>query len=126
MWYAVETVFIDGELFGSKCVFVDGDTSALGHCYASHSEEPGNRCERFFDNRIERHIDWFESEELAKRFCAGEITYVHHYETYYKAALKSTLQRFIKREIVEVGNGILPYRGVYEKHPLNHAPYWCR
>lgn len=111
MWYAVETVLIDNELFGSQCVFLDGDTGPVGHCYADHSEEPMNSCKRFFNDRIEIHTDWFESEELAKQFCRGEITYIHYYKDY----------DFLKREIVKVDekSGIYPYRGIGKIHPVN-------
>ena len=78
------------------------------------------------DNRIEIHFDWFE--KLAKDFCDGKITYIHHYEAYYKKSIKSTLRRFSRREIVNVDeqNGILPYRGINKDHMLDFKPYWCR
>lgn len=128
MWYAVETVFIDGKLFDSRCLFIEGDTSPAGHCYAGLDEEPINRCEKRFNNRIEIHTDWFESEKLAKYFCDGKITYIHHYDAYYKRSIKSTLRKFSKREIVEVdeNSGILPHRGIYKEHMLDYQPYWCR
>lgn len=128
MWYAVETAFVDGKHFGSKCVFSEGDLSPVGHCYAGLNEEPLNSCEKKFDNRIEIHFDWFESEKLAKDFCDGKITYIHHYEAYYKKSIKSTLRRFSRREIVNVDeqNGILPYRGIYKDHMLDFKPHWCR
>lgn len=126
MWYAVETVFIDGKLFDSRCVFKEGDTSPLGHCFAGLDEEHMNRCEKKFGDRIEIHTDWFESEELAKKFRDGEITYVHTYDAYYKQSIKSTLRRFVKREIVEVSpnRGYYPCRGVYRENMLDYKPSW--
>lgn len=125
MWYAVETVFIDGEFFGSKCF----DYNRCGVCYSKDSE-PNNMCERKFDDRIEIHTDWFETVELAEAFKNGEITYMHHYDSYYNKGLKSTFTRFTKREIVKVDtdNGILSHRGIYKKHPVdcNYTPYWAR
>lgn len=128
MWFATETVFIDGNLFGSRCIFKKGDTSTVGHCYCSHNEEPRNSCTMEFDNRIEIHTDWFESEELAGQFVEGKVTFVHHYDAYYKPALKSTLTKFRKREIVPVdeGKGLYPHRGVYQRHMLTEKPYWVR
>ena len=126
MWYATETAFIDGKLFGTRCLFKEGDTSAVGHCYCSHNEEPMNEVKYEFGNRIEIHTDWFESEELAKSFCEGKITYKHIYDTYYKPSIRSTLSNFRKREIIEVKDGIEPYRGIYEKNPLDYEPYWAR
>lgn len=127
MWYAVETVFIDGVFFGSRCCFTDGDTSPVGHCYAEHSEEPRNSCKKEFGDRIEIHLDWFESEELAKDFRDGKITYVHHYDAYYKAATGSTLTKFKSREVVPVDaeNGLYAHCGAYKKHMLDYKPYWA-
>lgn len=128
MWYATETVFIDGKLFASRCCFTDGDKSVVGHCYESLDAQPMNRCEKHFDNRIEIHTDWFESEELAHKFCDGLITYKHIYDTYYDKSIKSTLSKFKKREIVEVDekNEIYPHKGIYEMNPLDYKPYWVR
>jgi hypothetical protein len=128
MWFATETVFIDGKLFGSRCIFIKDDTSPVGHCYCSHDEEPRNSCKIEFDNRIEIHTDWFESEELAEQFVEGKVTYIHHYDAYYKAAIKSTLTRFRRREIAPVDeeNGLYAHRGVYKKHMLTEKPYWVR
>ena len=114
MWYAVETVFIDGALFGSRCCFTEGDTGPAGHCYTDHSEEPCNSCKREFGDRIEIHLDWFESEELAKAFCDGKVTYVHTYDAYYNAAIRSTLTKFKSREVVPVDDekGFFAHRGV--------------
>ena len=47
------------------------------------------------DNRIEIHFDWFESEKLAKDFCDGKITYIHHYEAYYKKSINDMLENDI-------------------------------
>lgn len=126
MWYAVETVFIDGKLFGSKCAFIDGDSSPVGHCYADLTEEPMNQCNSEFDGRIEIHLDWFESEKLAKDFCNGKITYIHYYDGYFENSIKTTLTRFRKREIIPVNEneGILPYRGIYKTDMLDYKPYW--
>lgn len=126
MWYATETVFIDGKLFGSMCLFTKGDTSAAGHCYRPHDEEPMNSCKKEFDNRIEIHTDWFESEELAEQFMEGKVTYIHHYDAYYKPAINSTLTKFHNREIVPVDEekGLYPHRGVYQRHMLTEKPYW--
>lgn len=126
MWYAVETVFIDGKLFGSKCCFKKGDKSSVGHCYADLKEEPRNSCKREFDNRIEIHTDWFESEELAEAFCNGKITYIHYYDTYYRRDIKSTMSRFAKREIVNVDEEHAAHRGMYIKNELEYRPYWAR
>lgn len=126
MWYCVVTVFIDGKFFDSRCAFKDGDTSPVGHCFAPLYEEPRNSCKKEFFGRIEIHSDWFESEDLAKRFQAGEITYKHIYDAWYKPSIKSTLTHFIKREIVEVNESqsILPYRGIYEQKVSEVKPYW--
>lgn len=126
MWYAVETVFIDGELFGSRCCFTEGDTSPVGHCYARSDEEPRNGSKKEFDDRIEINLDWFESEEIAKDFRDGKITYVHMYDAYYNAAIKSTLKQFKSREIVAVNprDGFLSHRGVYKSVLLDYKPYW--
>lgn len=128
MWYAVETAFVDGQLLASECVFQEGDTSPLGHCYASLSEEPMNMCEKKFFDRLEIHTDWFESEELAKQFSEGKITYVHHYDAYYSPGIRSTRTRFTKREIVAVDEekGYFPYRGVRQLHKLDYRPWWAR
>ena len=76
MWYAVETAFVDGQLLGSQCCFVDGDEqSPVGHCYADRNEEPHNSCQKEFNDRIEIHVDWFETEELAHAFCDGRYEY---------------------------------------------------
>lgn len=126
MWYAVETVFIDGKLFGSQCLF-DEDDAVKGCCYCSHNEEPMNSSHTEFGGRIEIHCDWFETKELAMRFQDGEITYKHIYEAYYKPSIKSTLTQFVKREIVELcgNNGALAHRGIYEKVLLDYMPYWA-
>ena len=128
MWYAVETAFVDGQLLGSECVFKEGDTSLLGHCLADLSEEPHNSCEKKFFGRLEIHTDWFESEELAKQFKEGKITYIHHYEAYYKRSINSTLRRFLRREIVEVdeAKGYLPYEGIYMDHQIDYEPWWVK
>lgn len=129
MWFATETVFIDGNLFGSRCIFKKGDTSPLGHCYCKpHDVEPMNRCTLEFDNRIEIRTDWFESEELAEQFVEGKITFIHHYDAYYKPAINSTLTKFRNREIVPVDEekGLCAHRGVYKKHMLEQKPYWVR
>lgn len=109
MWYGVETVFVDGKLF---------DTYYGGVCYAGNEEEPMNSCKRECKNRIEIHQDWFENENLAKDFCSGKITYVHHYVARYKKSIRSTLKEFVRREIVPVDEekGILPHRGIYMVH----------
>ena len=127
MWYAVETVFIDGELFGSRCCFIEGDTSPIGHCYEGHDVEPRNSSKKEFDGRIEINLDWFESEETAKDFRDGKVTYVHMYDAYYKTNIKSTLRKFRSREIVAVNpsNGFLPHRGVYKYIMLDYEPYWA-
>ena len=85
------------------------------------------REKKFFD-RMEIYTDWFESEELAKQFKKGKITYIHHYEAYYKCSVNSTLRRFSRREIVEVdeAKGYIPYKGVYMDHQINYEPYWAR
>lgn len=128
MWYAVETAFIDGKFFGSHCLFIDGDTSPMGHCYASIDEEPMNSCEKKYNNRIEIHTDWFESEDLAKSFRDGKITYIHYYDAYYDKSVKTTFTRFRKRKIVsiDVENGIYPYKGIYTKTMLDYKPSWCK
>ena len=125
MWYAVETVFIDGHFWNSRCLFHDGDTNPTGHCYCNHDEEPGNSCKKVFDGRIEIHLDWFETEELAHDFCDGKITYKHIYNTYYKESIKSNLSQFSKREIIDVDveKGVLPHRGIYETNKLDDRPY---
>lgn len=127
MWYGVETVFIDGVLFGSRCCFEDGDTGPEGHCFASLDEEPGNSCKKEFDDRIEIHLDWFESEQLAKDFQSGKITYEHVYDTYYKESIKSTLSRFRERKIIQVDieKGIFPHRGICTKNQLTNKPFWA-
>lgn len=129
MWYAVETVFIDNKFFGSRLVFTPGDTRQIapGHCLESHEVEPGNRCKKEFGDRIEIHLDWFETEELALQFSNGLITYKHTYEKYFDHSIKSTLSHFIKREIIKVdkSKGILPYKGLYEFIKLKNRPYWA-
>lgn len=128
LWYAVETVFIDGKLFGSRCCFTKGSKGHAGHCYQSHDVEPMNSCKREFDDRIEIHTDWFESEELAEQFMEGKVTYIHHYDAYYKPAIRSTLTKFKSREVVPVDeeNGLYAHRGVYKQHMLAEKPYWVR
>lgn len=126
MWYAVETVFIDGKFFGSECCFIKGNNSSIGHCYASLTEEPMNSCKREFNNRIEIHTDWFESEELAEAFCKGEITYVHYYDTYYRNDIKSTMSHFTKREIVKADEEHVAHKGLYIKNELDYMPYWAK
>lgn len=119
MWYAVETAFIDGEHLGSYCVFQDGDTGPVGHCY-SKEKYPINMCEKKFNDRIEIHVDWFESEELAHQFSEGKITYCHIFETW------KGRQRFIRREILKADQrkGILPYRGIQKVYELKERPWW--
>ncbi len=128
MWYAVETVFINGKFFDSKCVFTDDENSPVGHCYCSMDEEPMNRRKTEFGGKIEIHLDWFESKELAKKFCDGEITYMHVYDAYYKKSIKSTLRRFKERKIVKVdpNTGVFPCRGIYKDVLLEHKPFWVR
>lgn len=123
MWYAVETVFIDGKLFDIHGFDYD---KKHGITYAEHNEEPMNRVKSECNNRIKIHTDWFETKELAEKFINGEITYVHYYDTYYKKSINSTLKKFSKREIVKVDivNGILPYNGIYKHIPLDHKPSW--
>ncbi len=125
MWYAVETVFIDGQLFDSHCFDYGKKT---GICHAGDWEEPLNSCKKECLDRIEIHTDWFESEELAEDFKNGKITFIHHYDAYYKKSINSTLTKFTKREIVkvDVSKGIFPHKGIYEKHPLDYKPYWVR
>ena len=115
MWYAVETAFVDGRLLGSECVFQKGDESPVGRCYYDERAEPVNSCEKKFGDRIEIHVDWFESEELAEKFREGLITYRHIYDAYYDNAVKSTRRRFRRREIVDVdpSKGIYPHKGVF-------------
>lgn len=128
MWYAVETAFIDGRFFGSRCLFVDGDeTSSVGHCFAN-DHEPVNQCQKEFGDRIELHTDWFESEELAHAFCDGNITYIHHYEAYYDKSIKTSRRRFLKREIVTVDEekGLFSHRGIYKDHLTEECPWWLR
>ena len=84
MWYAVETVFIDGKLFDSRRFDYDKN---YGVCRCQHDEEPMNGTKREFGNRIEIHTDWFETEELAEKFYNGEITYIHYYDVYYNNSL---------------------------------------
>ena len=76
MLYAVQTVFIDGKLFGSECMFEENGGGMKGCCDhpPPHSEEPMNSCEGKFFNRIRIYTDWFETPELARRFRDGEIT----------------------------------------------------
>lgn len=129
MWYAVETAFVDGKVFGSRCLFVDGDeTSPMGHCFVDDCEKPFNQCQKEFGGRIEIHTDWFESEELAHAFCDGKITYIHHYEAYYDKPIRTTRRRFLKREIVKIDKeqGIFPYRGIYKDHITEDYPWWLR
>lgn len=128
MWYCVETVFIDGKLFGSRCCFDEDDRSPVGKCYAAETEEPHNSRKEEFGGRIEIHLDWFESRELATDFRDGKITYVHTYESYYKKSINSTLRKFSQRKIVDVceEKGILPHRGIYTDIPINYKPYWVR
>lgn len=119
MWYGVEITYVDGKFFDGYCG---------GICYAEHNEEPMNSCKHLCNNRIEIHVDWFETQELAQKFLDGEITYIHHYESYYKASIKSTLRHFVKREIVDVNEekGYFKHKGVYQDHPLDFKPYWVR
>lgn len=126
MWYAVETAFIDGKWFGSRCLFDKGSSNLKGHCYSSHNVEPMNQCQKLFDNRIEIHTDWFESEQLAEDFVAGKITYQHTYHTWYNPSIKSTLKQFIKREIISVDEKIgFPRKGRCEYIPQKHKPNWA-
>ncbi len=125
-WYAVMTAFIDGKLLESRCCFINGD-SMVGCQIASHSEQPMNQsCKEFF-GRIEINTDWFETPELARAFSEGKITYIHYYDAYYKASIKSTLTQYRSRELVEVceENGIMPYRGIHKYHKLKTKPYWA-
>ena len=121
MWYGVETAFIDGNCLVSYCLFQDGDTSPVGHCY-SEDEYPVNICEKHFNDRIKIHVDWFESEELAHQFCEGKITYRHTFEKW------KGRQWFVKREILEIdpGKGILPYQGIQKIQELKEKPWWVR
>lgn len=125
MWYAVETVFIDGELFDIHGFDYD---KRHGITYAEHDEEPMNKTKRECSDRIEIHTDWFETKELAKGFIDGKITYVHYYDAYYDKSINSTLKKFSKRKIVKVDidNGILPYKGIYKNVMLDYKPYWVR
>ncbi len=126
-WYAVETAFVDGELLDSKCCFVEDGSSIVGVQIASHTEAPQNFCRKEFCDRIEIHTDWFETKELAKAFSEGKITYIHHFDAYYKASIKSTLRHYRSRELVEVceEKGIMPYRGIYKDHMLDYKPHWA-
>ncbi len=126
-WYAVATAFVDRELLGSKCCFVEDGSNIQGIQIASHTEEPHNSCKSEFFDRIEIHTDWFETMELAKAFSEGRITYIQHYDAYYKASIKSTLRHYRSREIVEVceEKGIMPYKGIYKDHMLDYKPYWA-
>ena len=120
MWYGVETVFVDGKLFDSYCV---------GKSYNNHDEEPMNKTKKECNGRIEIHLDWFETVELAEAFRDGKITYIHHYDSYYKRSINSTLSRFTKREIVQVDihKGYFPHRGLYVRHEIEgYCPYWAR
>ena len=126
-WCAVETCFIDGKFFGTRCLFTNGkEKDPVGRCYASLDEEPGNRRDILFGGRIELRTEWFESEQLAVGFAMGRITYRHTYEVYYKVSIKSSVGRFIKREILEVDNKtVFPYRGIRSVIELQDKPYWA-
>lgn len=115
MWYALETVFIDGKLFGSRCAFIDEDSNPDGDYYVVS-----------FGGRIEILLDWFESKEIAKGFCNGKVTYIHYYDGYFMDSAKTTLKRFSKREIIPVNEneGILPHRGIHKTNMLNYKPHW--
>ena len=116
MWYAVETVFIDGNFFGSECAFTEGNHHT-GCCYAPEWEEPKNRCETRFQDRIEIHTEWFETEQLAKDFRDGKIAYKHTYLAHYEPSINSTLRKFYKREILPVAGDIKPWVGIYGDIP---------
>lgn len=125
-WYAVMTAFIDGKLLESRCCFID-ENSMVGCQIASHSEQPMNCSVKEFFGRIQINTDWFESIELAKAFSEGKITYIHHYDAYYKASINSTLTQYRSRELVEVceEKGIMPYIGIHKYHKLETKPYWA-
>lgn len=117
MWYAVETVFIDGNHFDSRPCFemnVDPNYKGVqpGTCLCSHDEEPHNSCQTFLDGRIEIHLDWFKTKEQAMRFIDGSLTYVIHYENNNKSRFLS----FLKWEVINVTDDIQPWRGIYEAH----------
>ena len=126
MWYAVETAFIDGQLFESRCCFIDGDTSSpVGHCFAGSEQEPQNSCQKFYNDRIEVRVDWFESESIAHDFCDGKITYIHHYEAYFDKSILTTRRRYIKREIVPVDHvKYFAHKGVDIEHKVKYRPWW--
>ena len=129
MWYAVETVFIDGKYFGSRICFTIGDKrSPVGHCFADHDEEPHNSCKSEFDNRIEIHVDWFETEDAAIKFSKGEITYIQYYDAYFQNSIKSWRTRYRGRKLVpvDIKNGFEPYKGIYEKNVLTELPWWLK
>lgn len=128
MWYAVETAFVDGQLLGSNCCFIDRDEqSSVGHCFADWNEEPHNSCQKEFNDRIEIHVDWFETETLAHAFCDGKVTYITHYDAYYKKSINSTLRRYRSREIVKVDHKEhFPWRDEVKDHLLDSEPFWVR
>ncbi|MCC2255683.1 hypothetical protein LKD70_14910 [Ruminococcus sp. CLA-AA-H200] len=127
MWYAVETAFVDGKLLGSHCCFKDDDTTPVGHCNASWNEEPYNSCEKKFGDRIEIHVDWFETAELAHAFCDGKVTYITHCNAYYDKSIKTTLTKYHHREIVDVDHTKhYPHRGEVKLHMLKEKPDWVR
>lgn len=120
MWYGVETAFVDGKHLGSQCLFQDKDPGPVGHCYAD-DPYPVNSCEKHFGGRIEIHVDWFETEELAHKFCNGVITYRHTYDSW------NGRWRFVKRTIenVDPGKGVEPYRGQRTVNILKEIPWWA-
>ena len=127
MWYAVETVFIDGKHFGSRICFTPGDEkSPVGHCFADFDEEPHNSCKNEFDNRIEIYTDWFETEDAAIKFCKGEITYIQYYDAYFQNSIRSWRTRYRGRRLlpVDTEKGIEPYKGIYDRNILKEKPWW--
>lgn len=114
MWYAVETVFIDGKHFASRLCFDPKQPGYAGTCRCRHDEEPMNSCERRFGDRIELHTDWFETPELAEKFKNGAITYEHIYHDHYRKDIRSSIPHFVKRVILDVDEKrAKPWHGIY-------------
>lgn len=116
MWYAVESAFIDGKHYVSRCCFTgkqDGHGFEPGTCARPHYEEPMNSCQSFMGGLIEIRTDWFQTREQAERFCQGTLTYRITCREEYRAGINSTLRHFIKWEAIPVEGDVLPYQGQY-------------
>lgn len=122
MWYAVETIFMNGTQLKSVPMFnpnanEKSERILPGTCLCGHDEEPHNTCQKFLNGIVEIHTDWFQTKEQAMQFINGGITYIVHYRAVYRKDIKSTIRTFLKWEPVPALGENLPYRGIYKDHP---------